>query len=422
MLNSIRCIVFLGIQEQLKKKWYIIPLSFAALTACSNLLLSGLDPDTLLRGYKLWNMRLIYIYGLIISSFFLAFGFYEDFIQRKIYITLAKPVTLVEIFIGKLVAASAITLLYLAMLVIISIAAISVTSYASGADGGLVYNDYTPPARIMATREIDKDSQNLVLHGAAGDKLMLVFDDADLKTMHSPPQLKLKVDISSSDNYFSVSGKIITDNDAGIEAVHDIISNKWNVIELDAKWFDRSNKVIIRCYSEKDIIALDMSKDLFLLKGADESFITNMLTGAAVIYFFFVFLSTAVTCVSINSRPAFSISLVLCLAFFCFLHGWMDRMTKEVDEAIETFEKHKQSVYKHKALPMNPQFLAFSNSVAKGLLAALPDYSSLDPTEQILNNEHVKPGVLINTIKELILQVIFFIISGALLIKFKEAT
>jgi len=452
-LARFAAVALLTIREITRRKFFIVLILFTLGLLSVFALAPGLDPNSTLRVMLTWIFRATTIFLAILAVFIAGTSLPLDIERRQIYALASKPIAKPTILLGKFGGFAVVLLLSLAGLGMISILMLR------GAQLAFTFGDSKPGApksfpleswprlagefvwteahksEYQGTRP--EEARRFRLRGESLEgRFRYRFSGLSPGRFNMNIPCRLKFTASGESMYdFSVNLRLVVINpetDARQEiACPQTLNNEWYrpPQDIPRTFISSGGELWLEVYRAEPVGAIVADRDrisrqqegVFIYE-APELFELTLVKALLMVFIEGLFLlAVVVASSSILSGPV-TLFLGISIFFVCSVYGFLSDSVRDVEQTLEYLERSEHAGHGHREAELPSWLMRISSAISKGVLGAVPDFRSLDPTPYLLDDVAIPLRALVGGMGSVIIHIVISLALGCLSIRLRDLT
>ncbi|MEW6026469.1 MAG: ABC transporter permease [Planctomycetota bacterium] len=406
-MRALFAIILLTYRESLRKKILLVLVLFCIGLIVSSAFLPAVSPAARIKLVQTWTFQSVTFFGILVAIFLAAVSIPSDIENKRIFMTLTKPVTRETIIMGRLIGFILTTAVITIIMAFVGMGYIRLVSlFSSEARGALVVNQrikpdqfyfqQAPPAGSLngtyKRAEIGKELE-VSLEGEGNN--LAAYEFSNLNEYRFNDRVRAEINLKVGEGMGKVSSTILvkvvnpTTKEESTQKL-DITYRRSEVVEFDRRLIDKVGDVRIFLYRTVPGSYIRVGTDSIILLSPQSSFEWNFLLAFGIVFLQIVLV--LVFCVTCSSFLSGAVNIFLNMfLYFCgsgmrFLQDSLADMRRMMLEQIkrEDVIEAATQAHRHTEGDIPLWMMQLSDTVLDNVLKIIPDFSRFDVWDNLL--------------------------------------
>ncbi|MBI5779298.1 MAG: ABC transporter permease [Planctomycetes bacterium] len=405
-MNALLAIILLTYRESLRKKILLVLVLFCIGLIVSSAFFPVVSPAARIKLVQTWTFQSVTFFGILVAIFLAAVSIPSDIENKRVFLTLTKPVTRETIIMGRLIGFILTTAVITIIMALVGLGYIRLVSFLSPeAQGALEVNQriepnkfhfeqFPSPGSLKGSFDTAEKGMEFEVSLEGEGNNFVAYEFSNLNDYAFSDKVKAEINIKVGEGLFKVSSGIMvnvvnpTTKEESSQKL-DITYRRSAVVQFDRRMIDKVGDV--RIYLHRTIpgsyIRVGPASVMIL---SPSSFEWNFLMAFGIVFLQIVLV--LVFCVTCSSFLSGAVNIFLNMfLYFCgsgmkFLQDSLATMKQTMIEQIKSqnLTEVASQVQRHSDNGMPLWLMQLSDGILTNVLRIIPDFSRFDVWDNLL--------------------------------------
>src|SRR3989339_57143 len=442
-VNALLAIILLTYRESLRKKILLVLVLFCIGLIVSSAFFPVVSSSARIKLVQTWTFQGVTFFGILVAIFLAAVSIPSDIENKRVFLTLTKPVTRETIIMGRLIGFILTTAVITIIMALVGLGYIRLVAlFSPGAQGALAVNQRIKPDQFYFHQAASSASLNGLYDASEKGKELEVTLEGDgnnfaayefnnLNNYNFSDKVKAEINLKTGEGLGKISSTIlvkVVNSTTKEEATQklNITYRRAEVVQFDRKLIDNVGDVRIFFYRTNPESYIKVGPASVILLSPQGSFEWNFAKAFGIV--FLQIILVLVFCVTCSSFLSGAVNIFLNMfLYFCgsgmkFLQDSLATMKQSMLDQIksENLADMAGQVHRHSDSDMPLWLMQLSDSILTNVLRIIPDFSRFDVWDNLLKGYAINISEYTHLLEYVFIYLVVMLVIGIVAFRLRD--
>ena len=406
-MSALLAIIILTYRESLRKKILLVLVLFCIGLIVSSAFFPVVSPAARIKLVQTWTFQGVTFFGILVAIFLAAVSIPSDIENKRVFLTLTKPVTRETIIMGRLIGFILTTAVITIIMALVGLGYIRLVAlFSPAAQGALEVNQrikpdefhfeqFPSPGSLKGSFDTAEKGKELEVTLEGEGNNFAAYEFNNLNDYAFSDKVKAEINIKAGEGFGKISSAIVvrvvnpTTKEEATQKL-DITYRRVEAVQFDRRLIDKAGDVRIFFYRANPGSYITVGPASVLLLSPQSSFEWNFIKAFGIVFLQIVLV--LIFCVTCSSFLSGAVNIFLNMfLYFCgsgmkFLQDSLEAMNQTIIEQIkrQNLTEVASQVHRHSDNDMPLWLMQLSDNILSNVLRIIPDFSRFDVWDNLL--------------------------------------